>query len=64
MYLEIFATPASLASPTVALNHPLTKPPVGIPIQAKPELSWYWWIHEAFGIRSKNSWRWEFGSSR
>lgn len=55
--LQIFGTSALLASPTIALNNPLTKPPIGIPVQTKPWLSWDWWIHEAFGIRSKNSCR-------
>ncbi len=40
MNLQIFGTSASLASPTVALNNPLTKPPIGIPVQAAPGLSW------------------------
>ena len=57
MNLEIFGTSASLASPAITLDHSLTKPPIGIPVQAKPGLSWDWWIHDAFGIRSKNSWR-------
>jgi hypothetical protein len=57
MYLQIFGTSALLASPTIALNNPLTKPPIGIPVQAKPGLSWDSWIHDAFGIRSRNSWR-------
>ncbi len=57
MNLQIFGTSASLASPTIALNNTLTKFPIGIPVQAKPGSSWDWWIHEAFGIRSKNSWR-------
>lgn len=36
MDLEIFGTPASLASPAITLEHLLTKPPIGIPVQAKP----------------------------
>ena len=36
MDLEIFGTSASLASPTIALKHLPTKPPVRIPGQAKP----------------------------
>jgi len=40
MDLEIFGTPASLASPAIALEHFLTKPPIGIPVQAKSGLSW------------------------
>ena len=57
MNLQIFGTSASLASPTIALNNSLTKPPIGIPVQAKSGSFWDWWIHEAFGIPSKNSWR-------
>ncbi len=64
MNLQIFETSALLASPAVALEHLLAKHPIGIPVQANPGLSWDWWIHEAFGIRSKNSCCWEFGSSR
>ena len=40
MNLQICRTPASLASPAIALENPLTKPPIGIPVQAKPGLSW------------------------
>ena len=40
MDLEIFGTSASLASPAIALEHLLAKPPIGIPVQAKPGLSW------------------------
>jgi hypothetical protein len=57
MDLEVFGSSASLASPTIALENPLTKSPVGIPVQAKPGFSWDGWIHDTFGIRSKNSWR-------
>ena len=57
MDLKISRTSASLASPTIALNNPLTKLPIGIPVQLKSGSFWDWWIHEAFGIRSKNSWR-------
>ena len=57
MDLEIVATSASLAAPAITLNNSLTKPPIRIPVQAKPGSFWDWWIHEAFGIRSKNSWR-------
>ena len=57
MYLQIFGTSASLASPAIALEHLLAKDSIGVAVQAKPWLSWDWWIHEAFGIRSKNSWR-------
>ena len=64
MDLEIFGTSASLTLPTVALENPLTKSPIGIPVQAKSGLSWDGAIHEALGIRSKNASRWEFGSSR
>jgi hypothetical protein len=34
MNLHIFGTSALLASPTIALNNPLTKRPIGIPVQA------------------------------
>ena len=40
MNLKIFGTSASLASPAIALEHLLTKPPIGIPVQAKSGLSW------------------------
>ena len=39
MDLEIFRTSASLASPAIALEHLLAKPPIGIPVQAKSGLS-------------------------
>jgi hypothetical protein len=39
MDLEIFRTSASLASPAIALEHLLTKPPIRIQIQAKPRIS-------------------------
>jgi hypothetical protein len=55
--LQILGTSASLASPAITLEHLLTKPPIGIPVQAKPGLSWDARIHDAFGIRSRNSWR-------
>jgi hypothetical protein len=64
MDLQILGTSASLASPTIALEHLLAEPPIVIPIQAKPALSWDAKIHDAFGIRSKNSCRCAFGSSR
>jgi hypothetical protein len=64
MNLQIFGTSASLAPPAIALEHSMAKLPVSIPLQTKPGLFWDEWIHDAFGIRSKNSWRWEFGSSR
>jgi hypothetical protein len=64
MNLEIFGTSASLASPAITLEYLLAKLLIGIPVQAKPGLSWDGWIHDAFGIRSKNSCCWEFGSSR
>jgi hypothetical protein len=57
MNLQILGTSASLASPAIAVNNPLAKSPIGTRIQAKPGLSWDWWIHEAFGIRDRNSWR-------
>jgi hypothetical protein len=64
MDLEISATAASLASPAVALKHLAAKPAVGISVQAKPALSRDARSHDAFGIRSKNSCRCEFGSNR
>jgi hypothetical protein len=60
MDLEIFGTPASLAAPAVASEHPLAKPPIGIRVQPKPGLPR---VHDAFGIRNKNSCFSEFGSS-
>jgi hypothetical protein len=64
MNLQIFGTSALLASPTIALNNPLTKHPIRILVQAKPGLSWDWRIHDAFGIRSKNSCRCALGSNK
>jgi len=64
MDLEIFGTTASLASPAIALEHLLAKRVIRIPVQAKSRLSGHGSIHDAFGIRSKNSCCWEFGSSR
>ena len=64
MDLEIFGTSASLASPAIAVEYLLAKRVIGIPVQAKPASSWDARIHDAFGIRSKNSCRWKFGSSR
>jgi hypothetical protein len=63
MNLQIFEASASLAPPAITLEHLLTKAPIEIPVQATLELSWDWWIHEVFGIRSKNSCRCEFGSN-
>ena len=40
MDLQIFGTSASLASPAITLEHLLTKPPIGIRVQAKPGMSW------------------------
>ena len=40
MDLKIFGTSALLASPGIALNNPLTKPAIGVPVQAKPRLPW------------------------
>ena len=57
MNLQIFGTSASLASTAITPEHLLAKSSIGIPVQATPGLSWDWWIHDAFGIRSKNSWR-------
>ena len=64
MDMEIFGNSTSLASPAIALEYLLAKLLIGILVQAQPGLSWDWWIHDAFGIRSKNSCRWGFGSSR
>jgi hypothetical protein len=64
MNLQLFGTSASLAAPAIAPEHLPAEPPIGIPVQATFGLSWDWWIHDAFGIRSKNSCCWEFGSSR
>jgi hypothetical protein len=36
MNLQIFETPALLASPAITLENLLTKPLIGIPLQAKP----------------------------
>ena len=64
MYLKVFGTSASLTSPTIALKHLLAKSPVRIPRQATPGLFGDTTIHDAFGIRNKNSRRCEVGSSR
>jgi hypothetical protein len=63
MDLQILGTSASLASPAIALEHLLAKRVIGIAVQAKPASSWDARIHDAFGIRSKNSSRCEFGSN-
>ena len=42
MNLQIFGTSASLASPTIALEHLLAEPPIRVPVQAKSGLSWAW----------------------
>jgi hypothetical protein len=63
MDIEIFGTSASLASPAIALERLLAKRVIGIPVQAKPASSWDARIHNAFGIRSKNSFRYEFASN-
>jgi hypothetical protein len=55
MDLEIFGTSASLTSPAITSEHVLAEAPIGISVQTKPGLSWDWWIHEAFGIRNRNS---------
>jgi hypothetical protein len=39
MNLQILGTSTSLASPAIAVEHLLTKPPIGIQIQAKPGIS-------------------------
>lgn len=57
MNLKFLGTSALLASPAVTLEYPLAKPSVRVPVQAKSGLSWDWWIHDAFGIRNKNSCR-------
>jgi hypothetical protein len=64
MDLKIFGTSASLASPTITPEHLLAEAPIGIPVQAKSGLPGHGPSHDAFGIHNKNSWRWEFGSSR
>ena len=56
MNLEILGPAASLTSPAVALEHPRTKSLIGNWVQAQSKLSWNRWAHDAFGIRSKNSW--------
>lgn len=38
--LKIARIPASLASPAVAFQHPLAKPPIRVRVQSKPGLSW------------------------
>jgi hypothetical protein len=40
MNLQIFGTSASLAPPTIAPEHLQAEVPIGIPVQAKPGLSW------------------------
>ena len=40
MNLQIYGTSALLASPAIAPEHLLAEPPIGIPVQAKPGLSW------------------------
>ena len=40
MDLKICRTPASLASPAIALEYLLAKRVIGIPVQAQPGLSW------------------------
>jgi hypothetical protein len=57
MDLEIFGNSTSLAAPAIAFEHSLAQLSIEVPVQAKPGLSWDGWIHDAFGIRSKNSWR-------
>ena len=64
MDLEIFGTSALLASPAVAVKYLPPKFPIGISVQAKPALSGDARSHDACGLRSKNSWRCEFGSNR
>ena len=64
MNLQIFGASASLASPTIALEHLLAEHSISVPIQAKSGLSGHGQSHDAFGTRDKNSWRWEFGRSR
>ena len=64
MNLEVFRISASLASPAIAFEHSLAQLSIEVPVQAKPWLSWDPSIHAVVGIRSKNSCRCEFGSSR
>ena len=40
MNLQILGTSTSLASPAIALEHLLTKPPIGIRVQANSGFSW------------------------
>jgi hypothetical protein len=63
MNLKIFRTTALLASPTVAVEHLLAEPPIGISVQAKSGSSGHGPSHDAFGIRSKNSCCCELGSN-
>ncbi len=64
MDLEILGSPASLASPAVALKYLPPKLPIRISVQAKPALSGDARSHDDCGMRSKNSCRCEFGSNR
>ena len=57
MDLQILGASTSLTSPAITLEHSLAKAAIGIRVQAKPGLSWDGWIHDACGIRSKNSCR-------
>jgi hypothetical protein len=59
---KFLGTSASLASPTIALEHLLAEPPIGIPAQPESPSSWDAKIHDAFGMRSRNSCRWWLGS--
>ena len=62
--VEILGEPTYLTSPTIALKHLPAKPLVGLSVQVKPALSRDARSHDACGIRSRNSCRREFGSSR
>lgn len=64
MDVQVFRTAAVLASPAIARKHLPAKRSIGILVESKPRLSRARRIHDAFGIRSKNSCLCEFGSSK
>ena len=64
VHIEILCEPTYLTSPTIASEHLLAKPLIVVKFQTKSRLSRDVSIHDAFGIRSKNSCRCEVGSSR
>lgn len=57
MDLEIFVTSASLTAPTIASEYLLPETSIRSLVQAKPEMSWDGWFHDAFETRDRNSWR-------